>query len=116
MLDPPHHFTRLQKLRGAMDPNTKLLLDEMKRLGERFTLLETRVDGLSSCFQAIEHKAEEVTAWKADIDSSVADLVAKVDAVDNFASKVDAVNDLIRKASEFDSLKAQISNISTNVY
>jgi hypothetical protein len=29
-LDPPHHFTRLQKLRGAMDPNTKLLLDRMK--------------------------------------------------------------------------------------
>jgi hypothetical protein len=47
-LDPPLHFTRLQKLRGAMDPNTKLLLDEMKRLGERFTSLETRVDGLGS--------------------------------------------------------------------
>jgi hypothetical protein len=31
-----------------MDPNTKLLLDEMKRLGERFTSLETRVDGLGS--------------------------------------------------------------------
>jgi hypothetical protein len=98
-----------------MDPNTKLLLDEMKQLGERFTSLETRVDGLGSRFQALEHTAEEVTAWRAGIDSSVTDLAAKVDAANNFASKVDAVDELLHKASEVDSLKAQISNISTKV-
>jgi predicted nuclease with TOPRIM domain len=91
-----------------MDPNTKLLLDEMKRLGERFTSLETRIDSLGDRFKAIEHKAEEVTTWKTDINSSVTDLVAKVYAADNFASKVNAVDDLVRKAGEVDSLKAQM--------
>jgi hypothetical protein len=98
-----------------MDPNTKLLLDEMKRLGERFTSLETRVNGLGSRFQALEHTVEEVTAWRVGIDSSVADLITKVDAASTFADKVDAVDDLLHKASEVDFLKAQISNINTKV-
>jgi hypothetical protein len=98
-----------------MDPNTKLLLDEMKRLGERFTLLEAHVDGLGDRFKTIELKEEEAKAWRSAIDSSVADLVTKADAVDILASKVDAVDDLVRKAGDVDSLKAQISAISTRV-
>jgi hypothetical protein len=98
-----------------MDPNTKLLLDEMKKLGERFTSLEARVDGLGDRFKSIELQEEEAKVWRTTVDSSVADLAAKADAMNIFASKVDDVDDFVRKAGDIDSLKAQISAISTRV-
>jgi hypothetical protein len=62
VLDPHHpHYTRFQKrIGGAMDPNSKLLLDEMKKLGEHFTSLESRVDALGNRFKPLEDKADEI--------------------------------------------------------
>jgi uncharacterized protein YoxC len=88
-----------------MDSNSKLLLDEMKKLGDRFSSLESRVDALGNRFQPLEDKAEELSVWKDGIDISVMDLVAKFDAVGDLSIKVDAV----------DELRQQVSNLSTKV-
>jgi uncharacterized protein YoxC len=88
-----------------MDPNSKLLLDEMKKLADRFTSLESRVDALGNRFQPLEDKAEELSVWKEGIDTSVMDLVAKFDAVGDLSIKVDANNEL----------NQQVSNLSTKV-
>jgi hypothetical protein len=42
---------------------------------------------------------EDITAWKEEIDTSVADLVVKVDAVDNHTSKSNVVDDLKQQVS-----------------
>jgi hypothetical protein len=88
-----------------MDPNSKLLLDEMKKLEGRFSSLESRVDALGNRFQPLEDKAEELSAWKDGIDTSVMDLVTKFDAVRDLSIKVDVV----------DELRQQVSNLSTKV-
>jgi chaperonin cofactor prefoldin len=88
-----------------MDPNSKLLLDEMKKLGERFTSLESRIDALGNRFAPLEARADEISAWKAGVDASVADLVIKVDAIESHASKSTAVDDL----------KQQVSTLSTKI-
>jgi hypothetical protein len=105
-----------------MDPHTKLLLDEMKILGERFTSLESCVnclgdcvDGLGAHFTGIETKAEEATVWKEEVDSSVADLAAKLTAVEDLASKVIAVDNLVDKVGDVEALKVQISNITARL-
>ena len=44
-LSSHEHYTRRQKKLGAMDPNQKLLLDEIdKRIAARFDGLERRLD------------------------------------------------------------------------
>jgi chaperonin cofactor prefoldin len=107
VLDPHQpHYTHFQKrIGGAMDPNSKLLLDEMKKLSERFTFLELRIDALGNCFTPLEAKADEISAWKAEVDASVADLVIKVDAIESHASKPTVVDDL----------KQQISTLSNKI-
>jgi hypothetical protein len=110
-----HHFTRLQKLRGAMDPNTKLILDEMKKLGDRLSSLELSVGDLHKSFNTIEGKADAVQEWKSEIDASVVDLVGKVAAVEGLAGKVNAVVDLAGAATAVDDLKSQVSNLSNRV-
>jgi hypothetical protein len=60
----PHpHYTRSQKIPVAMDPNTKLLMDEMKKLGDRFSAVESRVDSLESSlgdrFKVVEASSSE---------------------------------------------------------
>jgi hypothetical protein len=98
-----------------MDPNTKLILDEMKKLGDRLSSLESSVGDLRKSFKTVEGKADAVHAWKSEIDVSVVDLVGKVEAVEGLAGKVNAVADLAGKASAVDDLKSQVSNLSNRV-
>jgi len=45
------HFTRFHCKLGAMDPNTKLLIDEMKAMR---TVLERRIGGMESSISKVE--------------------------------------------------------------
>ena len=49
-----------------MDPNTKLLMDEMKKLGDCFSAVESRVDSLESSlgdrFKVVEASTSEFAA------------------------------------------------------
>jgi hypothetical protein len=69
----------------------------------RFTKLESSVEALGARLKPIEDKEDEVSDWK--LDSSVADLVTKVDVVEQLASKVDSI----------DELHQQISNINNKL-
>jgi uncharacterized protein YhaN len=100
------HSTRYQKqFHGAMDFTSKLLLDEMKinqRLNGfdgRFTKLDSSVEALGARLKPIEDKEDEAADWKKELDSSVADLVTKVDAVEQLAGKVDSIDELHQQIS-----------------
>jgi CII-binding regulator of phage lambda lysogenization HflD len=95
-----------------MDPHIKLILEKIEKLGGRFSSLESRVDNLSERYTGVESKAKEVSAWKTEIDSSVADLVIKIDVVSDLADKVEATGDLIVKAASVDALKSQVSALA----
>ena len=93
VLDPHHnHFTRLQKHLGVMDPASKLLLDEMKKLGDRFSLVESHVDSLEGSlgdrFKLVEQSANNLVAWQPGIDSAISDLTTKLSAVDDIQSQL----------------------------
>jgi hypothetical protein len=88
-----------------MEPNMKLMLDEIKKLGDRFTSLESRVDTLGNRLTPIEDKAVEVLTWQQEVEASITGIVAKVVVVDQLAGKDDTV----------DALKSQISNINAKL-
>jgi outer membrane murein-binding lipoprotein Lpp len=98
-----------------MDPNIKLILDKIEKLGDQFTSLESRVDNLSERYTGLESKTVEVTAWRSEVDSSMADLVAKIDAVGDLADKVEAAGDLIVKAASVDALKSHVSTLASRM-
>jgi hypothetical protein len=98
-----------------MDPNIKLILDKIEKLGDRFTSLESRIDNLSGRFSGVECRTTEVTVWRSEVDSSVADLVTKIDAVGDLADKVEAAGDLIVKASSIDALKWRVSTLASRM-
>ena len=79
-----------------MDPSSKLLLDEMKKLGDRFALVEARVDSLEGSFRdqfkAVEQSASDLQAWRPGIDSSIADLSSKLSAVDDLHDKLGSLS------------------------
>ncbi|CAN6340435.1 unnamed protein product [Urochloa humidicola] len=95
-----------------MDPNTKMLLDEMKKIGDRFSLVETRVTSLESTLgdrlTKIEESNQELITWKTEIDSTITDLAAKVESVDSLVAKVESVDDL---ASKVGLLNKQIDRV-----
>jgi hypothetical protein len=98
-----------------MDPNIKLILDKIEKLGDGFTSLESRVDNLTERFSGVESRTTEVTAWRSEVDSSAADLVAKIDVVGDLADKVEAAGDLIVKASSIDALKSQVATLASRM-
>lgn len=79
-----------------MDPNTKLLIDEMKKLGDHFTAVESRVDGLESAlgdrFKAVEASSSKFLAWQPGMDTAMADLTAKFGAVDDIKLQIGVRN------------------------
>jgi len=95
---PPHsHYTRFQKRSGVMDPNTKLILDEMnKRFTELDTKLEQRLiesesthdahlsilEDKAAAFEEGKPHADAVSAtfsdWKPFLEASVEDLKLEV--------------------------------------
>jgi hypothetical protein len=91
-----------------MDATSKLLLEEMKKLGDRLddrlTSLEKRVDSVWDRFNPIEEKVEEISTWKKGVDSSVADLIVKLDNVENLVGNDDSV----------DALRQQVANLNTS--
>jgi hypothetical protein len=92
-----------------MDATSKLLLEEMKKLGDRLddrlTSLEKRVDSVGDRFNPIEEKVEEISTWKQGVDSSVADLIVKLDAVENLVGNDDSVDDV----------RQQVANLNTKL-
>jgi phage-related minor tail protein len=105
-----------------MDASSKLLLEEMKKMGDRIDKrldnldsrlgnLEKRGDNDGNRFKQIMDKAEEIASWKDGVDSSVADLISKLDSVEILVGKVGVVN----KEGEVDALKAQVSNLNTKL-
>lgn len=82
MLDSPpihHYFTRFQQRRGAMDPNTKLILDEMEK---RFAALDLKWE---QQFTEFAHRKEErlggveaatfdLEQWRPKVDSAMEDV------------------------------------------
>jgi hypothetical protein len=92
-----------------MDSTAKLLLEEMKKLGDRLdtrlSSLETCVDAVGDRFKSIDDKAEELEAWKQGVDSSVA----------NFSVKLDAVETLVGKEGIVEELKSRVSNLSNKI-
>jgi len=89
----PHpHYTRSQKSRGAMDPNTKLLMDEMKKLGDRFSAVESRVDSLESSlgdrFNVVEASSSEFASWRPGVDAAVEDLKLQIGAINKQLDRV----------------------------
>jgi len=79
-----------------MDPNSKLLLDEMKKLGDRFALVESRVDSLEGSlgdrFKSVEQSTNDLVAWKPGIDAAIADLTTKLGSVDNVKSQIGSLH------------------------
>ena len=70
-----------------MDPTSKLLIGEMKKLGNRFALVESRVDSLEGFlgdrFKLVEQSANNLVAWQPGIDATIADLTTKLGSVDD---------------------------------
>lgn len=96
-LDPSqihhHHYTRFRKLRGAMDPNIQLVLDELKGMRGDFTHLRgdftdlqgsltSRIDGvervITNRFTALEDAAKVFDDWKPRVDAAMEDLRQEV--------------------------------------
>jgi chaperonin cofactor prefoldin len=71
----------------------------------RFTKLESSVEALGVRLKPIEDKEDEVMDWKKELDSSIANLVTKVDVIEQLAGKVDSI----------DELHQQISNINNKL-
>ena len=75
------HFTRFRKQLGAMDPNTKLILDELKSVQSNLT---SRIDAVEHSIVArvgsLEDAAKVFNAWKPNMDASAAELRAKIGA------------------------------------
>jgi len=75
-----------------MDPNTKLLMDEMKKLGDRFSAVESCVDSLESSlgdrFKVVEASTSEFTAWRPGVDAAVEDLKLQIGAVNKQLDRV----------------------------
>uniref|UniRef100_A0A0A9H9F2 Uncharacterized protein n=1 Tax=Arundo donax TaxID=35708 RepID=A0A0A9H9F2_ARUDO len=75
-----------------MDPHTKLILDELKSLGDHFTGFESRIDCveavISDRFKAVEEVTTDLTSWRPSMDSAMEDLCLKVEVL---AKQVDRV-------------------------
>jgi len=75
-----------------MDPNSKLLLDEMKKQGDRFALVESRVDSMEASlgdrFKLAEESTNNLVEWQPGVDSAVADLTSKISAVNDISDKL----------------------------
>lgn len=69
-LEDHEHYTRLQKSFGAMEPNTKLILDEIAKLRADIESQDTKYEARVSAFEAAAptgmsrsfHVKEEVDA------------------------------------------------------
>ncbi|XP_039771719.1 uncharacterized protein LOC120639854 [Panicum virgatum] len=79
-----------------MDPNSKHLLDEMKKLGDRFSLVESHVDSLEGSlddrFKLVEQSTNNLVAWQLGVDVTVADLTSKLGAVDDIKSQLNTLS------------------------
>jgi len=75
-----------------MDPNTKLLMDEMKKLGDRFSAVESRVDSLESSlddrFKVVEASSSEFASWRPGVDAAVEDLKLQIGAINKQLDRV----------------------------
>ena len=70
-----------------MDHNPKLPFDEMKKLRNRFPEVDSRVNGLDPAlgdrFRAVEATPLQLSVGQLGVDVAVADLITKLDAVDD---------------------------------
>ena len=79
-----------------MDPTSKPLIDEMKKLGDRFARVESRVDSpegsLGDRFKLVEQSANNLVAWQPGIDAAIADLTTKLRSVDDVKSQIGSLS------------------------
>ena len=79
-----------------MDPTSKLLIDEMKKLGDRFALVQSLVDSLEGSlgdrFKLVEQSANNLVAWQPGIDAAIADLTTKLGSVDDVKSQIGSLS------------------------
>ena len=95
-MEPHHidheHFTRFRKQLGAMDPNTKLILDELKSVQLHLT---NRIDAvehsIGSRVGMLEDAAKVFDACKPQMDASVAELRAEIGAFRKTEEKVETM-------------------------
>lgn len=79
------HFTRLQRRRGAMNSEMKILLDELEKRfaaqNERFNNLDWKIDATansSTHLKALEHAAQVFDEWHPGIEGIMDDLKIEV--------------------------------------
>lgn len=80
---PHHHYTRRQRHLGAMDPNTKLILNEMsKHFSELDVKWEQHFNDLEHwsdpSVDALEQAAMSFDSWKPQIEASINDIRVEV--------------------------------------
>lgn len=77
-----------------MDPNTKLILDELKSVQSNLT---TRIDAVEQSIGfrvgALEDAAKVFDAWKPTMDASVVELRVKIGALNKMDEKVESMRD-----------------------
>jgi hypothetical protein len=68
----------------------------MKKLGDRFALVESRVDSMEASlgdrFKLVEESTNNLVEWQPGVDSAVADLTSKISAVDDISGKLIALS------------------------
>lgn len=85
-LEPVHHhdyFTRLQRRLGAMDVNTKLIIEEMEK---KFSALdqkwEKKFSELASSrddrISVLEVEGSELSSWKPKVDGAMEDIKLEI--------------------------------------